>query len=98
MNDADIKKMEAMLLEKKAEIKRLQARVMEMESEKQTEMAKDYEDTICILKEKWEIANKKFKRLSKSNNEAFDEIKSGVQKSWEELKTALDKAVSMYRQ
>lgn len=65
---------------------------------KTTDEAKaEYEKQIKLLHDKLEHAKKRLQELEKAGSSASDELKTGIEKSWAELKKAFDSIAEKFK-
>ncbi|WP_305907331.1 hypothetical protein Q9L42_016450 [Methylomarinum sp. Ch1-1] len=88
-----VKKMKAKLDEWNADIDRLEARAEAAQADLQIE----YQQQIEALKEERDEAAAKLKTLEAASDEAWEDIKSGVEMAWTSLHSAVDSAISRFK-
>ena len=76
-----------------AEIDKLKAKADKTKADVKIE----YNKKIDEIRHKKEVVEKKFKVLHESSDEAWDEIKDGLEKSWKEFKNSLDSVISKFK-
>jgi hypothetical protein len=82
------RRIEAQLDEWKAETEKWKARTKRKKAESDIEI----DNILNDLENKQEIARKKLQKLEESGNEAWDEIKEGIESAANELKDTYNKA------
>ena len=87
-------KLEAQLKEWKVKIEMLEERAARATGETKAEMMSSIEE----LRQKKEVVKEKWIALQKESGIAWDTMKEGVEKAGSELKSALDKVVSRFKQ
>jgi len=85
-------KLDTQLKEWDAEIALLKAKVENAKSDAKI----DYYKTIETLEHKQDKAKTKFQELKTSGDEAWEAVKSGMEKTWAEVKAAYHDAVSKF--
>lgn len=86
-------KLDAQLKEWSAQIDLLKAR-----ADKATAEAKiEYYKTIESLQRKQDEAGTKFRELKAASNEAWEDLKTGAEKGWTEVKNAFQGAMSRFK-
>ena len=88
-----LKKLEAQFREWKYKIDTLETRTSMVSSEVKSELLRDVE----ILRGKKAVVKEKWIELQKSGGEAWETTREGVEKAAGELKHALDKVVSRFK-
>jgi chromosome segregation ATPase len=86
-------RLEAQLKEWKAKIDRLEARTSLVSAEVRAELMRAIEE----LRRKKMVVKERLNELEKTGGELWDTLKEGVEKAADELKHALDKAVSRFK-
>jgi hypothetical protein len=86
-------KYEAKLKEWKAKIIQLEARAEQAKADAKIE----YQDQIKILRGKEKAARSKLEEIKKSGSGAWKDLRAGLDKAGDELKSALDKAASKFK-
>jgi len=89
-----LQKMADQLKQWDREINDLKARVSKARAESKTELLNQIDE----LHKKQENAYGKLKQLQDAGDDAWDEIKSGLEKSWVEFKGAFSNASSKFKQ
>lgn len=87
-----IDKMKAQLKMFEADIQKLEARTEKVRLDLQS----GYKKQIMELRERVDTMQKKVKDLSSSTDDAWAEMKKGLEKSWKELNKGFSKARSKY--
>jgi predicted nuclease with TOPRIM domain len=77
-----------------SEINALKAKIDKAKAESKTELINEINE----LDSKKEKAKSKLKQLHKAGDGAWDEIKTGVEKSWTEFKGAFSNASAKFKQ
>ncbi len=80
------------LQEWETELDGLKVKVHLAKADAQDELQKQIEE----LRSKKEMAQGKLKQLQEAGDEAWDDIKAGVEKSWTELRGAFSSAISKF--
>ncbi|MBN2034231.1 MAG: coiled coil domain-containing protein [Deltaproteobacteria bacterium] len=96
MNDkrkAYEEKLDTQLKEWEAEIAVLKAKAESAKSDAKI----DYYKTIEALEYKQDKAKTKFQELKSSGDEAWEAVKGGAEKTWDEVKAAYHDAVSKFK-
>ena len=86
-------KMEAQLKEWQAKIDELTAKAQQASADAKLQ----YKKQMDVLRPKLEAAQQKLQELKTSGKNAGDNIKTGMEAAWNELKTAWDKAVAQFK-
>jgi predicted ATP-binding protein involved in virulence len=86
-------KLDTQLKEWDAEIALLKAKAENAKSDAKI----DYYKTIETLEHKQDKAKTKFQELKTSGDEAWEAVKGGVEKTWDEVKAAYHEAVSKFK-
>ena len=86
--DAYVKRMQAQLDEWNAEIDRLEARAKKADAQTKAE----YEKRLEEVRAKRDDARARMAEFKKAGEDAFEELRDGVEKSWAELKKSLTRA------
>ena len=76
------------------EMEALKLKADEAKSGARAEFQKQLEE----LRAKRDTAQKKFQELQEAGDEAWDEIKAGLEKSWGEMRTSFRSAVNKFKQ
>jgi hypothetical protein len=79
----------------KAHIKEMKAKMITLEAEAEkssADMRIKYQENLDDLKSRFKDIEMRLDRLSNSTEDAWDEIRTGIDKSMSELRNALDKA------
>ncbi|WP_144408201.1 DUF2934 domain-containing protein [Sulfuricella sp. T08] len=83
-----------------AQIKEWDAKLEELKSKAQdakTEIRADYEKQLEILASKRDLARTKVLELRQRTEGAWDDLKGGTEKAWEEMRKALDHIASRFK-
>ena len=88
-----IEKLKNKLDEWDVEIDELEAKAQQTTSELRFEL----EDQISALKLKRDQARLKATEIMESSEEAWEDLKTGVDEAWQDLKNAIEKAWSHYK-
>lgn len=88
-----IDKMAEQLKEWSAAINELESRMSGVSAEAKNQYAKRIQD----LKEKREAMTIKLRELGEAGSEAWDVLKSGMERSWEEMKKAIHTAKERFK-
>ena len=86
-------KLEAQLKERNAQIALLRAKAENAKADAKM----NYYNTIKTLEGKLDAAKAKLRDLKGSGDEAWDAVKTGVEKTWAEAKTAFHEATSKFK-
>jgi recombinational DNA repair ATPase RecF len=89
-----LQKMADQLKQWDTEINDLKARVKKTRAESKTELLNQIDE----LHKKQANAHSKLKQLQEAGDDAWDEIKSGVERSWNEFKGAFSNASAKFKQ
>jgi recombinational DNA repair ATPase RecF len=89
-----LQKMADQLKEWDREINDLKARVSKARAESKTELLNQIDE----LHKKQENAHGKLKQLQDAGDDAWDEMKTGLERSWTEFKSAFSNASSKFKQ
>jgi len=87
------KKLEAQMNEWDAEVEKLKAKAQKAEADAQIEFYKRIED----LKEKRETAKAKLAELKDAGEEAWQDLKTGIDTTWKKLGDAVKAAVDYFK-
>jgi uncharacterized protein YfiM (DUF2279 family) len=95
MNEKELyrQKFQAQLDEWKADIAKLKARASGAEADTKIAMNKQVE----ALEHRLEDARAKLSELAGASEEAWDSVKQGAESAWDSLKSAVNDAVSRFR-
>lgn len=85
--------MEAQLSEWGAEIDNLQARA----DRATADTRQDYYDEIAVLRAKQTSMQAKLQELRAANNDAWGDLKDGLDRSWRQVKDSFSKAASRFK-
>lgn len=88
-----VEKMKTKLDEWNADIDKLEARAKIAEAELKT----DYQEQIAVLKRQRDEAKVKLKTLESASDEAWEDIKTGVEMAWSSLNSAVNSALSRFK-
>jgi uncharacterized coiled-coil DUF342 family protein len=91
--DAYIKKMKAKLDEWNADIAKIEAKA----ESAQADMEIQYNQKIDELKQQREKATAQLDELQNSRDEAWEDIKAGLDNAWESLGNAVNSALSRFK-
>ena len=91
--DAYIKKMKAKLDEWNADIAKIEAKAESAEAD----MKIKYHQKIDELKQQREEATTKLDELQNSGDEAWEDIKAGLESTWDSLGNAVNSAFSRFK-
>jgi DNA repair ATPase RecN len=91
--DAYIKKMKAKLDEWSADIAKIEAKAKSA----QADMEIQYNQKIDELKQQREKATAQLDELQNSGDEAWEDIKAGLDNAWESLGNAVNSALSRFK-
>ena len=83
-----------------AQLKEWDAKLEELKSKAQdakTEIQADYEKQLAILASKRDLARTKVLELRQRTEGAWDDLKGGTEKAWEEMRKALDHIASRFK-
>ena len=94
-------------MDKKSYLNKLSSQIKQWETEidklkakankTKTDVNIEYNNKIDEIRHKKEDLEKKIKLLQKSGDEAWDEIKDGLGKSWKDFKTSFDNVISKFK-
>jgi len=87
------KKLEARLDEWKAEIDKLKAKAAGAEADAQLQ----YEKEIDNLQKRQAEARQKLEELRKAGDDAWEDMKAGIENAWSELQDAMGKATARFK-
>jgi len=87
------KKLEARLDEWKAEIEKLKAKAAGAEADAQLQ----YEKEIDNLQKRQAEARQKLEELRKAGDDAWEDMKAGIENAWSELQDAMGKATARFK-
>lgn len=93
MRETYEKKLEAKLDEWSAEIDKLKAKADEAQADVQLEYYKQIEE----LRSLQATANKKLVVLAKAGDDAWEDLKAGIESAWDSLGNALKSATSRFQ-
>ncbi|MGE4492390.1 MAG: coiled coil domain-containing protein [Syntrophotalea sp.] len=93
MKEAYQKKLQAQLDEWNAEIDKLKAKADKVEADAQIEYYKKIEE----LRSMHETANRRLAKLREASDDAWDDLKSGIDSAYNSLGNALKSAVSRFK-
>ncbi|GAA3530254.1 hypothetical protein [Zobellella aerophila] len=93
MKDAYQQKLQAQLDEWDAELDRLKAKADKAKADIQVE----YYKQIKVLQSRRDEAGKKLTELEQASDEAWVDLKSGIENAWESLGQALKSAASRFK-
>ncbi|MDY6933768.1 MAG: hypothetical protein SVZ03_06035 [Spirochaetota bacterium] len=79
------------------QLSELSIKIDELASKARVEAKKEYNETIETLRIKRDEVAEKLEEQKNAGEKAFIEIKIGLKKSWDELKNALDNAISKFK-
>jgi predicted nucleic acid-binding Zn-ribbon protein len=88
-----LQKLANQLQQRDAEIVELKAKADKVATESKSELFLQIDE----LREKTETARNKLKQLQTAEDGAWEDVKAGVEKSWEELKGAFSKASARFK-
>ena len=91
--DAYIQKLHAKIDEWNADIDKLTAKASQVEAESKIE----YQKQIETLKNKRDEIEKKATEISRSGEEALDDLKAGIDLAWEAMSEAIKSATSRFK-
>ena len=91
--DAYIQKLHAKIDEWNADIDKLTAKASQVEAESKIE----YQKQIETLKNKRDEIEKKATEISRSGEEALDDLKAGIDLAWEAMSEAIKSATSRFQ-
>lgn len=93
MKEAYQKKMQAQLDVWSAEIDRLKAQAAKMEADAQIKSMKQIDE----LRAKRDAAAEKLARLERAGDDAWEDLKGGIEGAWDSLASALKDASARFR-
>ena len=91
--DAYVQKLHAKIDEWNADIDKLTAKASQVEAESKIE----YQKQIETLKNKRDEVEKKVSEISRSGEEAWNDLKAGIDLAWEAMNEAVKSATSRFR-
>ena len=91
--EAYIQKLHAKIDEWNADIDKLKAKADQVEADSKIE----YQKQINILKTKRDEIEKKVSEISRSGEEAWEDLKAGVDLAWEAMSDAIKSATSRFK-
>ncbi|GJL79191.1 MAG: hypothetical protein NPINA01_21800 [Nitrospinaceae bacterium] len=91
--EAYLQKFRAQLDEWDAEIQKLKARAQKASAE----LKIDYKEDLEEMRAKQEVARKKLDELTHSGDEAWEDLKDGMEKAWNDLGAAVKSAISRFK-
>lgn len=91
--DEYVRKMQAKLEEWNADIDKLAAKTSEVSAEVRSE----YREQIAALKEKQAAALQKIEEVQKSGENAWKDLKSGIELAWSAIGEAIDSVKSRFK-
>ena len=86
-------KLEAQLDERCAEVRKLEAKAREANADMQIQIDKETQD----IKKQIDVAQQKLNTLKASGEDALDDLKGGLDRSWAELSTAVKEAAHRFQ-
>ena len=93
MKEAYEKKLQAQLNEWGAEVDKLKAKADKAEADTQLEYYKKIEELRAMQVD----ANKKITELKEAGDDAWEDLKAGIESAWHSLENALKSAVSRFK-
>lgn len=91
--EAYMQKLRAQLDEWDAEMQKLKAKALKAKAD----LKIDYNEDIENMRAKREAARKKLDELGHSGDEAWEDLKEGIEKAWIDLGGAIKSAVSRFK-
>ena len=91
--DAYIQKLHAKIDEWNADIDKLNAKASQVEADSKIE----YQKQIEVLKQKRSDIENKLSEISRSGEEAWNDLKAGIDLAWEAMNEAVKSATSRFR-
>lgn len=91
--DAYVQKLHTKIDEWNREIDRLSSKANEVEADARSE----YRKQVDALKQKRRDIEEKIKHLNRSGEEAWEDIKSGLDMAWDAMNQAIQSATSRFR-
>lgn len=88
-----VEKMKVKLDEWNADIDKLEAQAKSAEAELKIE----YREQLEALKQQRDEAKAKLQKLESASDEAWEDIKTGVETAWRSMSSALDSAISRFK-
>jgi hypothetical protein len=93
MKEAYQKKMKAQLDVWSAEIDKLKAQAMKMEADAEVKAQREIDD----LRAKRDVAVEKLARLERAGDDAWEDVKAGVEGAWDTLASAMKSASARFK-
>jgi len=86
-------KLEAQLKEWNAEIDKLKAKAAKAKADAQI----TYHEKIAKIKEKKEVVQKKMTELGNAGEDAWEDLRAGVEKAWKNFEDAVKSAMNQFK-
>ncbi len=98
MDDKSVyrQKLEARLEQWRAEIDNLAAKIVEARMDARMDARIEYQKQLEAIREKQEEARIKLEELETAQGEAWKDLKNGIERVWDDLGTAVEKAAKRF--